>query len=68
MATKAKAAPKMKRSRTDYTVCVCADDQHAVVHHRTPARPVKPTAAVVERYFGHVIEHTIAWTPWKASS
>lgn len=66
--TRPAKAAKPKRSRTDFTVCVCTDGKHAVVHHRTPPRPAKPTPTVVERFVGHVIEHTITWTNWKVSA
>lgn len=63
------AQTKSKHARTDFTICVCTDDQHAAVHHRRHSSPDVPSQARVKAYpNGHIIERTIAWTPWKASS
>ena len=63
------AATKTKHARTDFTICVCTNDEHAVVDHRRHASPTEPSPAVVAAYpTGHIVERTVAWTPWKASS
>jgi len=69
MTARTTGRPKPKLARTDYTICVCTNDRHDVNAHRTPARPVKPTAALLATYpTGHVVEHHITWTPWKVAA
>jgi hypothetical protein len=68
MSATTETSPKPKLARTDYAVCTCVNGEHHVSSHRVHPRPMPPKE-IARRYpNGHLVERTIAWTPWKASS